>query len=91
MDAIERAKEIVAASEWSGDLRANMTRVVGAGRILAKHIKEQENATCKWVVDEVAFTSNSACRERIQYGPYDWPLNRFKHCPFCGKKLEVMK
>ena len=41
MDAIERATEIVNASEWSGDMRVNMTRVIGAGRVLAKALAER--------------------------------------------------
>jgi hypothetical protein len=38
--AVERAKEIVRADEWHGDLRVNMTRVVGAGRVLAKEVEK---------------------------------------------------
>ena len=36
VDAIDRAREIVAANEWSGDMRANMTKIIGAGRVLAR-------------------------------------------------------
>lgn len=42
MNAVQRAKEIVAATEWEGDLRVNMTTVIGAGRVLAKRIEELE-------------------------------------------------
>ena len=42
MDAIERATDIVNASEWSGDMRVNMTRVIGAGRVLVKALSERD-------------------------------------------------
>lgn len=42
--AVKRAKEIVTANEWEGDLRSNMTTVIGAGRVLAKRIDELEKA-----------------------------------------------
>jgi len=41
--AVQHAAEIVAASEWSGDLRVNMTKVIGAGRVLAKRLAELES------------------------------------------------
>lgn len=34
--AITRAREIAWVTEWRGDMRVNMTRVVGAARTLAK-------------------------------------------------------
>ena len=37
---VMRAREIVEAVEWSGDIRVNMTRVIGAGRVLAKRVCE---------------------------------------------------
>ena len=37
---VMRAVEIVEASEWSGDMRVNMTRAIGAGRVLAKRVHE---------------------------------------------------
>ena len=42
--AIQRAKDIVAASEWEGDMRVNMTTIIGAGRVLAKRVDELEKA-----------------------------------------------
>lgn len=33
-DAVARAREIVLRDEWSGDMRANLTRIIGAGRVL---------------------------------------------------------
>lgn len=41
-DAEERAREIVHAVEWSGDMRANMNRAIGAGRVLAKRLNEEK-------------------------------------------------
>ena len=43
-DAVKRAKEIVAAVEWSGDMRVNMTTAISAGRVLAKRLAELEQA-----------------------------------------------
>ena len=42
MDAIERAKDIVNASEWVGDMGVNMTTLIGAGRCLAKRVVQLE-------------------------------------------------
>lgn len=42
MNAIERAKQIVSANEWDGDMRVNFTTIHDAGRVLAKHIDELE-------------------------------------------------
>lgn len=42
-EAIAHAQEIVNASEWSGDMRVNMTRVIGAGRVLNKALKELQS------------------------------------------------
>jgi hypothetical protein len=41
---IQKAKDIVSASEWEGDLRVNMTTIIGAGRVLAKRVDELEEA-----------------------------------------------
>ena len=40
--AVARAKDIVRADEWKGDIRVNMTTVIGAGRVLAKRLEEME-------------------------------------------------
>jgi hypothetical protein len=40
---VMRAIEIVNAVEWSGDMRVNMTCVVGAGRVLAKRVNELQS------------------------------------------------
>ena len=40
---IERAKGIVAATEWSGDMRVNMNTVIDAGRVLARRLEELES------------------------------------------------
>lgn len=42
--AIQKAKDIVSATEWEGDLRVNMTNVIGAGKVLAKRVDELEEA-----------------------------------------------
>ena len=42
--AIQRAKDIVSANVWEGDMRVNMTTVIGAGRVLAKRVEELEKA-----------------------------------------------
>lgn len=53
--AINRAIEIVSATEWSGDLRVNMNRVIGAGRVLAKAYlaehpaDDDEPVTAEWL------------------------------------------
>lgn len=44
IDALQRAIDIVRAVEWEGDLRVNMTTVIGAGRVLAKWIEDIEAA-----------------------------------------------
>ena len=44
--AVERAKNIVRANEWDGDMRVNMTTVIGAGRVLAKRVEELEAIIC---------------------------------------------
>ena len=41
-EAVTRSKRIVNATEWEGDLRANITTVLGAGRVLAKRVAELE-------------------------------------------------
>lgn len=38
-DAVTRAIEIVQATEWTGDTRAILTRVIGAGRVLAEEAR----------------------------------------------------
>lgn len=38
--AVDRAKQIVAAETWSGDMRVNATTIIGAGRVLAKRLAE---------------------------------------------------
>ena len=48
-DAITRATEIVHATEWSGDMRVNMTTIIGAGRVLAKRVRELESLITKGV------------------------------------------
>ncbi len=45
--AINRAKEIVAAQEWDGDIRVNMTTVIGAGRVLSRRVSELERIIVK--------------------------------------------
>lgn len=40
--AVERAKNIVRANEWEGDMRVNMTTIIGAGRVLANRVEELE-------------------------------------------------
>jgi hypothetical protein len=40
--AINKSKEIVAAEEWEGDIRVNMTTVIGAGRVLSRRVNELE-------------------------------------------------
>jgi len=40
--AIERAKQIVESDEFHGDLLANMTRVISAGRVLSRRVRELE-------------------------------------------------
>lgn len=42
-NAVKRAAEIVSTSEWSGDLRVNLTTVIGAGRVLLKRLAEQSD------------------------------------------------
>ena len=42
MEAVQRAREIVRASEWFGDPRVNMTTLIGAGRVLDKALGEVE-------------------------------------------------
>lgn len=37
--AVERAKEIVRTDQWGGNQRANMTKLIGAGRVLAKRVE----------------------------------------------------
>lgn len=44
VNAVQRAREIVLANEWKGDIRQNMTTIIGAGRVLAKRIDELESA-----------------------------------------------
>ena len=55
---VKRAQEIVAATQWSGDMRVNMTTIIGAGRVLAKRLEEvrAENAALRELVDELANT-----------------------------------
>jgi tRNA(Ile2) C34 agmatinyltransferase TiaS len=38
----EHAKAVVAATEWSGDCRVNLTSALAAGRVLARRIEELE-------------------------------------------------
>lgn len=45
--AIQKAKEIVAAHEWEGDIRVNMTTVIGAGRVLSRRVSELEDIIVK--------------------------------------------
>lgn len=40
--AVARAREIVHAVEWRGDMRVNMTTILGAGRVLDKRLTEVE-------------------------------------------------
>jgi hypothetical protein len=40
--AVKRAQEIVAATEWDGDMRVNITTIIGAGRVLNKRLQERE-------------------------------------------------
>lgn len=44
--AVERAKDIVRTNEWEGDMRVNMTTIIGAGRVLAKRVEELEAIIC---------------------------------------------
>jgi len=44
--AVERAKNIVRASEWEGDIRVNMKTAIDAGRVLAKRVEELEAIIC---------------------------------------------
>ena len=41
--AVNRAIEIVNATEWWGDMRVNMTTLIGAGRVLAKALTDAAN------------------------------------------------
>ena len=59
--AIERALQIVNAVEWSGDMRVNMTTVLGAGRVLAKAL---EMAESKLNADESELVQLLICNER---------------------------
>ncbi len=45
--AIAKAQQIVAADEWRGDHRVNLTTVVGAGRVLSHRVSELERVIVK--------------------------------------------
>ena len=47
-EATERATGIVRATEWSGDMRINMTTIIGAGRVLAKRVGELESEVSRY-------------------------------------------
>jgi hypothetical protein len=40
--AVQQCKDIVRATTWEGDIRVNITTIIGAGRILAKRVDELE-------------------------------------------------
>jgi monomeric isocitrate dehydrogenase len=42
--AVQQCKDIVRATTWEGDIRVNITTIIGAGRILAKRVDELEEA-----------------------------------------------
>ena len=56
--AVKRAIEIVNAVEWEGDMRVNMTTVVGASRVLAKRVAELE----KWQSEATDAIKSAAVR-----------------------------
>jgi hypothetical protein len=41
---IQQCKNIVRATSWEGDIRVNITTIIGAGRVLAKRVDELEEA-----------------------------------------------
>ena len=59
---VEQAIEMVAAEEWSGDLRIVATRLSCAGRVLVQALQERERAA-RWLlpflVNEPAHLSNA--------------------------------
>jgi monomeric isocitrate dehydrogenase len=58
---IQQCKNIVRATSWEGDIRVNITTIIGAGRVLAKRVDELEEAlrTINAAADEA---SKAKCR-----------------------------
>jgi len=53
-DVEKRVREVAAAVEWSGDMRINMTRVLGTLRSAVKLLDERDNeiARLRAVIEE---------------------------------------
>ena len=63
MNDTDLAIKIVYATQWSSDLRGNMTRVVGAGRVLAKEIERLRDA----LEELVDLQDGPSCRPMPEY------------------------
>lgn len=64
-DAVGRARDIVAANEWSGDMRANMTTIIGAGRVLSRALALQtaDLQALRWRLKEDRRSAQPAAEE----------------------------
>ena len=68
--AVARALEIVSATEWSGDMRVNMTRIIGAGKVLSKRLEETE-AEIERLRESLRLITRKYCRH-VRACPQSW-------------------
>lgn len=44
--------------------------------------------SCFWTYDLEDDTYYTACSQSFMFNDGDWIENRFKYCPFCGKRID---
>jgi len=58
---------------------------------MGKTRRSEDMKTCKWKYDDIYSIYETSCNEAQYFTNGDIKENRYKYCPYCGKKIKEAK